>query len=311
MVRLRRKNENIYDYINLDNSINAIYGIGFANQILDMNLDVDYFIDRKAGIISKIRGVPVVSIADLVQISVKDKKHVTIVILTLPLFPPVTVHDIYNEVLKYNFDADIFDYWGNEYVFAQKTFIYKEKKYALFEHPYNCFYTHFRMTERSVEVPLMKEFVKNVVGEICEVGAVSPYYFHDDKIVEIIDPTDNHPAVTKRASLFELDLNKKNVMCVSTLEHIGSGEYGLEVGESAKEGLEKIIAECASCFITFPYGYNDELDVWVEEHANMPGMCVMARGLNNEWKEIKLSIQKPSVCCKPPIYAYGLVIITK
>lgn len=62
--------------------------------------------------------------------------------------------------------------------------------------------------------------------------------------------------------MFSLNLHEKNVLFISTVEHIATGDHGVDVMENESPALafEKIVKESKSCFITFPAGYNKELD---------------------------------------------------
>ena len=99
--------------------------------------------------------------------------------------------------------------------------------------------------------------------------------------------------------MFELDLRGKNVLCISTLEHISTGEYGVNINtdESPLKGLKKIVQESKECFITFPVGACKELDEYfaAEKFKNIPlnnleslEVLFYKRGFeDNDWKEEK------------------------
>ena len=77
---------------------------------------------------------------------------------------------------------------------------------------------------------------------VVETGAVTP----DDwpgRITTVVDPYDPHPLVTHRTSLFGTDLSGLDVLAISTLEHIGVGDYGPVGGEeTAAHALERFAA---------------------------------------------------------------------
>ena len=91
---------------------------------------------------------------------------------------------------------------------------------------------------------------------------MTPYYFNIDQINVIIDPTDPHKSVTHRVSLFEFDFQDSDVLSISTIEHIGTGDYNLPI-DDCREALLKILNQSKSCLITFPIGYNLLLDRFI------------------------------------------------
>ena len=311
MVTLRGNNVNIQDYLGLPNRLQVVWGIGLAEYAVNEFDRIDYFVDKKADQISRISGIDVISSDGLYELFMNTKLPITIVILTMPRFPDGTVHQIFDEIYSLDIDADVFNYWGNIGYFSNRSFAYKGKYYELFEHPYNCFTHDVRMSERGVEVSLMKSWIDEINSDVVEIGAVSPYYFSDSRIVEVIDPADRHIKVTRHCSVFDVDLNGKNVLCISTLEHIGTGEYGLEEKENPINALNKILQESNHCLISFPYGYNEELDGWVEKNCTNDYFTIMVRGLSNEWREKDFSATTPYRYKCAPLYAFGLIIIEK
>ena len=127
-----------------------------------------------------------------------------------------------------------------------------------FYHSYN----KTKNNERCVEVSLGFDFLKRVNNEnVIEIGAVIPYYseniIHD--VYDIIDPYDK----CIRVDLTKTDFSfiGYNVLSISTIEHIGKGDYGLEVdNDIGIIFLKKIIKESKNYLITFPWGYNKIFD---------------------------------------------------
>jgi len=122
-----------------------------------------------------------------------------------------------------------------------------------FDHPYN----QTLFNERCVEVALALKFIEEH-PDFIEVGAVLPYYGYASNLV--IDPFDPKGTDTRR--IIECDVTGKNVISISTLEHIGVEEYGNEVlsDTEAIESLKQIIDQAENYFITIPIGYNHKLD---------------------------------------------------
>lgn len=94
-----------------------------------------------------------------------------------------------------------------------------------------------------------------------EVGCVTPYY--NESSHEVIDLTDDHPK-SKKIDATQYDFKNKNVLSISTIEHVGLGDYGNEKKENnaAISLCERIMAESKKYFITWPLGYNKNLDEW-------------------------------------------------
>lgn len=173
-----------------------------------------------------------------------------------------------------------------------KTFLYNGKEYFLFQHHYNCgFYTD-KMTERALEMALAEIWLSQAEGEVLEIGAVSPYYF-PRAVNHICDPFDSHAKVDLHCSMFALDLHGKNILSISTIEHIATGDYGVDIveNESSVLAFEKIVKEAKSCFITFPVGYNKELDMYFAEgryknlSENFSVVFYVREDNTNNWKQ--------------------------
>src|SRR4051812_26796604 len=105
-------------------------------------------------------------------------------------------------------------------------FHYRGRRYPGFVHAHNCGWPPAAMTERSVELAVANAWLDEQPGDIIEIGAVTPYYW-PGRIGRIVDPVDTHPRVTDRVSLFDMDFSGQTVLSLSTLEHVGEGDYGL------------------------------------------------------------------------------------
>lgn len=120
-------------------------------------------------------------------------------------------------------------------------------------------------SERGIELFLMQEYMKKY-QDIIEVGAVSPYHtdiFSNIKH-KIIDPYDPYEACIKEDAE-KIDFTNKNVLCISTIEHMGTESYGNTEKDLYKPArfLEKIAKESASFLVTIPIGANIELDEYL------------------------------------------------
>jgi hypothetical protein len=148
------------------------------------------------------------------------------------------------------------------------------------------------MTERSLEVAVAQEWLRGRKN-VFEIGAVTSYYF-PGAATDVCDPYDEHPDVNMKNSIFDYDLTGRDVLTISTLEHIGTGDCNLEIkrGETGPAAVEKIAKEASAFMITFPVGYNAELDEYFAsgEHEKLGDKfraVLYARNTqDNKWTEI-------------------------
>lgn len=182
--------------------------------------------------------------------------------------------------------------WESFWFLRDYTFNYDQEKFHLFVHWHNCGWPPGRMTERSVELALADAWlIESDPSKVIEIGAVTPYYW-PKRVAAIVDPGDDHPLVTARTSVMDLDLKGRAVLSISTFEHIGSGEYGQE--PSPHEGVlafEKLFAEAETFLVTVPMGYNDYLDKYMMNEKSFLPPDVSMRYLTrsprggNAWRE--------------------------
>lgn len=307
-LQFRKRHEDIFECYRHNNGLFIVYGATVWGEMLQCtDIKIDYFCDRQADKIQNLNNTPVVDAKQLEDLVRKDGRRATIVICVG--LNKGTVTSIYKDLSYLNINADVFDYFENEHVFKDKFFVFEGKRYPLYEHSFNCGYSETRMTERSVEIALATAYLESVQGDVVEVGAVTPYYFTENKIVEIIDPTDQHDRVNTRKSLFECDLRGKNVLSISTVEHIGTHDYGMSEEKNVIDAIEKITYEADSCFITAPLGYNKVLDDWIRNHKDNSLVRILKRGINNNWIEMDLHDYRDIAYTS--LWASGLVVIKK
>ena len=175
-----------------------------------------------------------------------------------------------------------------------------------FHHSYN----NTKSNERCVEVSLGFEFIKKLnCQNIIEIGAVMPYYCDiiTHKVYDIIDPYQNciRSDLTKTNFSF-IDLN---VLSISTIEHIGNGDYGLDVDQSsAIVFLKKIINESKNYLITFPWGYNKVFDEQILKEKI--DFILMKRSSEFVWEHDITNNVSDIVYGNPYICGNGVIIIT-
>lgn len=174
-----------------------------------------------------------------------------------------------------------------------------------------------RCTERIVELAIADTWLYCQSREqTLEVGAVTPYYW-PHRVPRVVDPVDSHRLVTDRVSLFDLDFTGKSVISISTLEHVGLTDYGLDVidtdkGIGAMDAFNKIHAESDRFLATIPLGYNTEFDFRLSRTLpNLPitYSCLQRQG-NYTWRECSLSEAMARQYGKPD-WADAVLVVEK
>lgn len=137
-----------------------------------------------------------------------------------------------------------------------------------FHHPYGQTWN----TEREIEIAIALRWLERNPQDVVEVGAVMPYY-QDVVKHEVIDPYD--PRATIRDFMENQDLMLMNVLCISTIEHIGTTDYATNERQNivdknaAINALKQILDDGENCLISIPIGYNHFLDSWLEENLDI------------------------------------------
>ncbi|MDB5311372.1 MAG: hypothetical protein JWO38_5574 [Gemmataceae bacterium] len=208
--------------------------------------------------------------------------------------------------------------WREFHAIPDQTFPFAGREFLYFLHHYNCGRHPVTGTERMVELALADRWLSRASPtEVVEVGAVTPYYW-PGRVGRVVDPTDPHPQVSDRTSILDLDMTGRAVLCLSTLEHVGSGEYGLPPDPAAlRRAVDKLFAEARAFLVTIPAGYTPHADQMAFE-APLPA-DVAARFLVRSpsppyWREVS----DPTAARRPygphvrapgdPLGASGLVV---
>jgi hypothetical protein len=180
-------------------------------------------------------------------------------------------------------------------LFHEPTFKIGAATFTSFAHRCNCGWPDLAWsTERTIELAMADRWLDLVSEiELTEIGAVTPYYW-PRRIADVLDPTDPHPLVTKRLSVFDVSLTGRAVLSISTFEHIGIGDYGLPKNSGlAIAALEKLFAESPKFLVTFANRYNPALDDYVFSNRAYPSdveIRLLARNQNGiGWVEKPVS----------------------
>ena len=178
--------------------------------------------------------------------------------------------------------------------FYWKRFSLAGKNYFYFKHSYNTTWKN----ERVIEVPIMREFIKNFQGKrILEVGNVLKKYYpflkHD-----VVDKYEEMSGVINEDAV---DFNPQEkydlIFSISTLEHVGWDEVPKEPEKILKlfdNLIKNCLAEKGALVFTAPVGYNFFLDEYLKlEKLPISKKLAMKRiSENNLWIEIDYELVK-------------------
>lgn len=143
----------------------------------------------------------------------------------------------------------------------------KSVAYIIYPEEYaNFLYNRTIINERAVEVAIAKKWMDDHPNNVIEIGAVMPYYYNvKHPVVDFQDPK-----ATINKYLHEVDITGKHVLSVSTIEHIGCGDYGNEHIDptGAENALQHILDNSLSCLVTLPIGNNPNLDIWLKANLD-------------------------------------------
>lgn len=185
-----------------------------------------------------------------------------------------------------------------------------ERRLPYFFHRHNCGWPPARCTERVVELALADDWLRGHSSGVLEVGAVTPYYW-PHRVEQVVDPADPHPLVTHRRSIFDVDLTGRWVLSISTLEHIGSGEYGQpEDGDAAPRALEKIVEEARGFLVSLPLGSAPRLESAIEglRDTSEVEVTYYRRVSNWAWRE-ESQPPRTSVPSGAAVYADAIAVL--
>ncbi len=140
--------------------------------------------------------------------------------------------------------------------------------------------------ERTIEVPIAVEFLRKFPLEtIVEIGAIMPY--HEPRLAElyaVVDPFDPWPGCVKEDGE-KILVKKKNILCISTLEHLGHAEYGnTEIDEEKGcRAFDRIIEEAAHYLISVPLGEYPAFDAHIRDSI-FKGFTYERVNKENDWR---------------------------
>lgn len=137
--------------------------------------------------------------------------------------------------------------------------------------------------ERRVELPVAFWFMNEYKENLIEIGEVTPFY--DDPKHKVYDLVNQHEKTILKDGI-DVDYKDANVVSISTIEHVGFGDYGhAKVKDKAWNLYKKISKESKNYLISFPVGYNRELEQTLTDW-NVK-YIIMKRDANNNWTMAK------------------------
>jgi len=189
-----------------------------------------------------------------------------------------------------------------------ETFTFRGREYNYFYHGYNM--TH--MNERAVEMSIALTYLQEYSGKaVLELGNVLSHYTRATH--DIIDKYEQAPGVLN-VDITEFQPDKKYdlILSVSTLEHVGFDEDVKDPDKviRAVEALKSCRADNGKVVVTFPLGYNLDLDRKVAEGLiPLDNLYFMKRiSQDNRWKEVDYDEVSKAEFSSPYRSANGLAI---
>jgi SAM-dependent methyltransferase len=165
------------------------------------------------------------------------------------------------------------------------SFLFQGREYRYFCHRYQATWRN----ERAVEIPIVWDIIKQSEGKtILEIGNVLSHYFtisHD-----VVDKYEKAKGVINQ-DVVDFHTGKKYdlVISISTLEHVGWDEEPRESTKAlrALQHIKEALNPQGKIVVTFPIGYNSELDVLLKrgllEFTNQYYLKRVSR--DNQWVE--------------------------
>lgn len=206
----------------------------------------------------------------------------------------------------------IFGYYFYKILKSGRTFLFKKTRHKHFYHHYNVTWA----SERAIEIPIIRGIVEQQNGKrILEFGNVLSYYFPTNH--DILDKHEKgRNIINQDVADFQPGEKYDLIVSISTFEHIGWDEHLLYSGPEPQKillafnNLKECLKPNNEMFITFPKGYNPELDRMIDSGRIMftPILCMKRISADNTWSEAKWHDIKNAQYDGPYIAANGLVI---
>jgi SAM-dependent methyltransferase len=166
--------------------------------------------------------------------------------------------------------------------------------------------------ERVIEIPIINGFVEEHRGKrILEVGNVLSHYLPVEH--DVLDKYEKGRDIINQDVVdFKPSLKYDLIVSISTLEHVGWDEFPKNPMKilHALDNLKRCLATGGKMVITFPLGYNSEMDRLLKRgELNFNEQYYLKRiTIDNRWVETALEDVINTKYDEPFLFANALVI---
>lgn len=142
-------------------------------------------------------------------------------------------------------------------------------------------YNDPKTNERQAELPLSFWFIEKFNNDVIEIGEVTDFYKPAAHTVyDLVKERES----TIQKDAFDVDYKGKNVLSISTVEHVDSGDYGNPADKHrAVDLIKKIIDESDNYLISFPVGANRRMEDDILEKGYR--YILLERNEQNFWRQ--------------------------
>ncbi len=169
-------------------------------------------------------------------------------------------------------------------------------------HPYN----NPAYSERNVELPLafwFLDYFKTDLRNVIEVGEVTSFYRPPQHAIYDIAAEKTE---TIRRDAAEIDYTGQNLLSISTIEHIGTSDYGQTPDPERLPRVVEKMLQSKNYLITFALGYNKQL----EDIISTQPYLILKRTAQTRWEQTEDRRLDGYQYHKPWYAGNGLCILT-
>lgn len=152
------------------------------------------------------------------------------------------------------------------------------------------------INERAIEIPVGIRFLNHYpMKTITELGSVMNFYGYQEHTVVDLFEQSNPAGLVHNVDALDWDFTGRNVLSLSTVEHIGLSDYdNLDLRpEKAIDVCEKIIRESDNFLISWGLHYHEYIDTWVKTKIEEESIewCAYIKTAETEWKYVDKSLE--------------------
>jgi len=155
--------------------------------------------------------------------------------------------------------------------------------YEYFDDPVNT----TLINERGIEIPIGIRYLDRLdINNVVEVGCVMPFYGYCEHLIVDEFEKDNPAGEVLNVDAMTFDFTGMDVLCLSTIEHVGRSDYNNEDirPEKAIDMLNKFDKESNSFLVSWGTGYHHELDEYVKENLDRWQWWGFVKTAATEWE---------------------------